>query len=266
MPHEPGSQLDRSGYVLELDEQFAGPDLDPDRWIPYYLPQWSSRRTSAARYAVRDGRLTLRIDADQQPWCPEWNGWLRVSSLQTGLFAGPLGSPIGQHRFSPELRVREEQPTAALYTPQYGLFECRARAIADPANMVALWMIGLEDAPERSAEILLFEIFGRDVRPDRALVGMGVHPFGEPAIADEFEQVDVAIDATEPHDYAAEWTPNRVSFYVDERLVKVVEQSPAYPMQVMLNVYEFADGPGRASAPSAYPKVFEVDWFRGWRR
>jgi beta-glucanase (GH16 family) len=188
-----------------------------------------------------------------------------VSSLQTGVYAGPLGSPIGQHRFSPELVVREEQRPEALYTPQYGLIECRARALADPADMVALWMIGYEDRPEQSAEICVFEIFGRDVLPDMAGVGMGVHPFGDPAIVDDFARLPLAIDAREFHDYAAAWTPEQVAFYVDEALVKVVEQSPAYPMQLMLGIYEFADGPELPSPASAYPKEFVIDWVRGWR-
>jgi hypothetical protein len=38
--------------------------------------------------------------------------------------------------------------------------------------MVAFWMIGFEDAPERSAEICICEIFGRDVQRDDAVVGV----------------------------------------------------------------------------------------------
>ena len=163
MADAPPVRLDRTGYRLEFDDDFDGSSLDQARWLPHYLPQWSSRAASGARYEVVDGLLRLRIDSDQRPWCPEWDGALRVSSLQTGVFAGPLGSPIGQHRFAPDVVVREEQEPVALYTPQYGLIECRARAVADPANMVALWMIGYEDRPERSAEICIFEIFGRDV-------------------------------------------------------------------------------------------------------
>jgi Glycosyl hydrolases family 16 len=257
--------LDRSGYELEFEDDFAGSSLDRTRWLPHYLPQWSSRAASAARYDVGDGLLRLRIDRDQPPWCPEFDGWLRVSSLQTGLFAGPVGSSLGQHRFRPDLVVRESQEAAALYTPQYGLIECRARAIADPANMVALWLIGFEDRPERSAEILVFEIFGRDVSPESADVGMGVHPFGDPSIMDDVEQVTLRLDAREFHDYAVEWSPDRVRFLVDARLVREVEQSPAYPMQLMLNIYEFANGPEPASPSERYPKEFLVDWVRGWK-
>ena len=261
----PSAILGKAEYELEIEDDFRGRRLNDELWLPYYLPQWSSRSASAARYALRDGELRLLIEADQPAWCPEFDGWLRVSSLQTGAFSGRPGSEVGQHRFRNDLVVREEQATAALYTPQYGLFEARARAIDDPNNMVSLWMIGYEDEPERSAEICVFEIFGRDVEADHAAVGMGVHPFGDRTIVDEFAAEGVAIDARDFHTYAAEWTQSHVAFYVDGRLIKVVQQSPAYPMQFMLGVYEFADGPTLRSRADSYPKEFVIDWFRGYR-
>ena len=225
----PAAILDRAGYELEVEDSFDRPVLDERLWIPYYLPHWSSRAASAARYAVGEGTLRLLIEADQEPWSQDLTGHLRVSSLQTGVFAGPIGAVIGQHRFREGILVREAQRNVALYTPQYGLFELRARALDDSVNMVALWMIGYEDEPTRSAEICICEIFGRHVGPLQARVGMGVHPFGDPAIKDEFAAETVGIDARESHTYAAKWTPDDVAFYVDDRLIKVVRQSPAYP-------------------------------------
>jgi hypothetical protein len=257
--------IDRTRYELEVEDTFDSPVLDAALWIPSYLPHWSSREAAAARYTVGGGSLRLRIDAEQQPWAPEWDGHLRVSSLQTGLFAGPVGSGVGQHRFREDLRVREAQEPSTLYAPQYGLFELRARALDDPANMVALWMIGLGDRPERAGEICICEIFGRDVGAADARVGMGIHPFEDTTLQDEFAAVPVAIDAREAHWYAAEWTPDLVAFYVDERLAKVVRQSPTYPMVFMLDIYEFADGPNAPSPPERYPKEFVVEHFRGWR-
>jgi hypothetical protein len=53
---------------------------------------------------------------------------------------------------------------------------------------------------------------------------------------------------------------------VDGRLVKTVGQSPAYPMQLMLGIYEFrgddADSPGKRVCP----KELVVDYVRGYRR
>lgn len=261
-----GDPLDRAGYVLAVEDRFGSNDLDERLWFPYYLPHWSSRAAAAARFEAGGGTLRLRIDAGQPPWNPEFDGALRVSSIQTGERAGPVGGPVGQHRYREDLVVREAQPDLALYTPRFGLFEIRLRALADPANMVALWMIGVEDEPTHSAELCICEIFGRDVGAGEARVGMGVHPFGDPAIRDDFTAVPVPIDARTMHDYAAEWTPEWIAFAVDDRVVKVVDQSPDYPMQFMLGIYEFADGPEPPSPHDAYPKEFVIGWFRGWER
>lgn len=256
-------ELDRSQFVLEFQDTFEGAALDSSKWIPRYLPQWSNSESALARYQISSGKLALVIEEDQPPWCPEHNGGLRVSNLQTGVFSGPLGSSEGQHRFTPGLRVTEPQAEQRLYTPHYGLIEARVAAIADPACMVALWMIGFEDIPERSAEICIFEIFGSDVAAGSAKVGMGVHPFGDPRIRDEFMEIEIAADVTQFHTYSADWTPEGVDFYVDDQFVAAVEQSPNYPMQLMLNIYEF-----EVTSPSAskYPKEFLVEWVRGYRR
>lgn len=248
------------GYVLDVEDRFDGPELDRSRWLPHHLPQWSSAAQSAARYELDGGCLHLLIEEGQPPWCPEFDGTTRVSNLQTGVFAGPVGSTTGQHRFNSDAVVREAQPSTRLYTPQFGVFVLRAKAVDDPDCMVALWMIGYEDRPERSAEICVCEIFGRDVRPGSAAVGMGVHPFGDPAIVDDFEAVRLPIDVREFHEYAAEWTADRVTFFVDGEPVRTVHQSPQYPMQFMLGIYQFGD---RSELP--YPKRFTIDSFRSYR-
>jgi hypothetical protein len=244
-------------YALEFADEFDDGHLDGTRWLPYYLPHWSSRDSAAARYALRDGCLHLQIDADQAPWCPELDGETRVSSLQTGLFAGPVGSRVGQHRFHANAVVREEQENVRLYTPHYGRIEIRCRAVADPTAMVALWLIGYEDEPQRSGELCVCEIFGRDIGQREAIVGMGIHPFADPHLREDFEAVSVPIDATDFHEYAAEWEPGHSRFFVDGRLVRSVDQAPDYPLQLMLGIFAFRDG--------HRPNDFVVDWVRGYR-
>ena len=126
-------------------------------------------------------------------------------------------------------------------------------------------MIGYEDEPERSAEICAYEIFGRDVGAGHAKVGVGVHPFGDPTIFEDFSAETVEIDARDFHTYAAEWTPGGVSFSVDKQVVKRVEQSPSYPMQLMLGIYEFPGETLQDTGPGSYPKAFVVDYVRGYR-
>ena len=221
--------VSKDGYELEFEDTFRRQPRLRDG-CPHYLPQWSSREASAARYEVGGGGLRLHIEADQPPWCPEVDGQTRVSSLQTGLFAGPVGSTVGQHRFTHGLVVREAQENARLYTPHYGLFELRAKAIDDPAQHGG----AVDDRVRGRARAFGGDLHLRDLRPRRG--GRAGRRRDGPASVRRPEDPrrvrrrgPVAIDAREFHDYAAEWTPGHVAFYVDERLVKVVEQSPGYP-------------------------------------
>lgn len=244
------------GWHLDFEDRFE--NLDETRWLPYYLPQWATRERTRARYEVGEG-LTLLIAEDQQPWAPEYDGPLRVTNLQTGVRSGPLGSGDGQLRFREGLVVSEEQPRQALYTPTYGMVEIRASAVAEANCMVALWMIGFEDTPQESGEICVMEIFGSEVESGRAAVGMGIHPWGDPDLTDDFEKVELTGDATEPHTYTVEWMPGATHFALDGHRVKTSSQAPAYPMQLMLDIYEFTPG-GR------YPKRFHVEYVKGWSR
>jgi beta-glucanase (GH16 family) len=92
---------------------------------------------------------------------------------------------------------------------------------------------------------------------------MGVHPFGDPRLTEEWARQPIAVDATDFHVYAVEWTPAHVAFFVDDALITVVGQSPSYPMQFMLGIYAFPDGDG-ALPPASSPREFVVDWFRAY--
>jgi Glycosyl hydrolases family 16 len=257
----PANPIDKPGYILEWNDEFDGPELDTSKWLPYYLPHWSSRERSIPRYTFKDGHLVLQITEDQEPWCPEFDGDVKASCIQTGSFAGPVGSRLGQLRFSDHVVVREAQTNVQLYTPQYGYFECRAKGTDTPGNHVSLYMIGYEDKPEKCGEINMFEIFGRDVSTTATIVRYGIHPWKDPNLTDEFYQDPLDIDATKFHVYALEWTPTHVDFYVDSQMIRRINQSPEYPMQFMLSIYELTGGDRNA----AYPKEFVVDYVRGYQ-
>lgn len=248
-----------SGFQLEFADDFRGTDLDRTKWIPFYLPQWSSRAAAAAHYETGESGLILSIAPNQEPWFPEFDGDVRVSSLQTGLFSGPFGSAIGQHRFKPGLCVRESQAEERLYVPRHGYFEMRARMEVHFGQLAALWMIGFEDRPEWSGEITIMEIFGDSVDTESAVLGHGIKAINDSNLVDEFHATRLAFSPAEFHIYAVEWDEDGVAFFFDHALLHRTTQSPAYPMQFMLNVYELKPG-----APSL-PRL-EVDYFRGYHR
>jgi beta-glucanase (GH16 family) len=123
--------------------------------------------------------------------------------------------------------------------------------------MASMWMVGLEDEPERCGEICIFEVFGDAPQA----VGSGIHPFRDPALTDEFDAPRMDIDVREHHVYAADWQPGRVDWFVDGEHVRTVRQAPAYPMQMMVAVFDF---PEKAPEIEHVP-LLAVDYVTGGR-
>ena len=227
---------------MELDERFAGTDLDRDIWLPYYLPHWSSRADTAATYQVRDGELRLSIPAEQGLWSEGVHETpLRVSCIQSAGFSGPVGSTIGGQPFRKGLTVAEEQPALWGYIPHGGHIELRARGVVTARSMFAFWLSGIEDEPDRSGEICVMEIFGDAVRDGSADVGIGVKKLGDPKLTQEFSADPLPIDPAELHTYAVDWRPGSLEFTVDGQVVKRCAQAPDYPVQLMIGVFDFPD-------------------------
>jgi hypothetical protein len=252
----------RYAHAVSFRDDFEGRDLDRSVWIPHYLPQWSSRAESAATYEVTGSELRLSIPPGQGLWCPaEHDGPLRVSGIQSGVFSGEVGSTAGQQPFRDGLRVREAQPAQWGWTPHFGILEVRARMELTARSMASAWLVGIEDEPWRSGEICLFEVFGETIGRPGSAVGMGIHPFRDPALRDDFAAPRLPVDVTGFHVYAADWRPGCVDFFVDGDHVRTVEQAPDYPMQMMIGVFDFPTRPAAAVHAGHIP-LFAIDYVR----
>jgi hypothetical protein len=226
----------------DLDERFAEAELNLDVWFPYYLPHWSSRSASAATYEVGGDGLRLTIAPDQPLWCADRHAEpMQVSCLQTGSYAGPLGSTIGQQPFTEGVTVTEEQPTFWGCTPHFGSLAVTMRGRTGPRSMVAFWLSGIEDVSSRSGEICVAEIFGDALTHGVAQVGMGVHRFRDPALREEFATEPLTIDVGMDHTYGVDWGRDSLVFHVDGHVVRELTQAPDYPVQLMLGVFAFPD-------------------------
>lgn len=250
-----------SSQLLFADE-FNSSSLNRANWFPHYLPHWSSLERSKARYRIEQGYLRLLIEDNQLPWCPEFDGGVRVSNFQTGHWSGPAGSCRGQHRFRDGLAVREALPEERLFLPHYCRLEMRARAQLNPWNLAALWLIGFEDQPDQSGEITLFEVFGHHVELDGARVGRGIKKINDPKLVDEIDDGKLQIDVADWHVYSMDWTPSGVEFAVDGTIVSAARQSPDYPMQLMLNLYDL---PGDHDRSNPREAAFDIDYVRAWQ-
>jgi hypothetical protein len=108
--------------------------------------------------------------------------------------------------------------------------------------------VGFEDEPERCGELCVVEIFGRTVeaveggsRPTTAEVGMGVHAFRDPGLTEDFVSPRLQVDPSQMHTYAVEWGSGGATHLVDDVPVRRTPAPPAYPLQVMIAVFDFPD-------------------------
>ena len=131
--------------------------------------------------------------------------------------------------------------------------------------MMAFWLVGFEEeSAEASGEICVAELFGHALGARRSSVRIGVMAHNDPHLDEDMEEVALDLDATDWHTYSAEWTRERIRFFVDDQLVRTVHQRIDYPLQLMIDLFEFPKN-GRRD-PVAYPKLGEVKAVRGYRR
>jgi hypothetical protein len=229
---------------MPFRDDFDGPDLDAAVWLPHYLPAWSSRAATRASYRLGDSCLTLDVPVDHPVWCEgDHLPPLRVSGIQSGSFSGPVGSTRGQQRFREGQTVREAQPRFEGWLPSSGRVAIRCRMTISPRSMAALWLSGFEDDPgqEQCGELCVVEVFGRSVEGASAEVGVGIKAFRDPALAQDFDAPRLPIDVADFHDYAVDWDADAAVFTVDGQEVRRCPRPTAYPMQLMVAVFDFPE-------------------------
>jgi hypothetical protein len=224
-------------------DDFDGSDLDRSRWLPHYLPMWTSRAQTAATYRLEDSTLVLSIPPEQGLWCAEEHPTpLRLSGLQSGNRSGPVGSTDGQQAVVEGQRVREEQERFEGLLLSGGRVEIRCAMTLSPRSMAAFWLCGFEDRPEDCGEICVTEVFGKDVVPgESAEVGVGLKQIRDPRLASDFAAPRLDLDVAQFHTYAVQWDAHEAVFTVDDQEVRRCPDPPAYPLQLMLAVFDFPD-------------------------
>lgn len=232
--------------------------LDPEKWIPHYLPQWTVPRRSEARYGIVESGLELRIESDQLDWREE-DAPMRVSNLQTAVFSGPVGSTRGTHRHRPDgLEVRTAMPTRMLFAPTRGRVELTVAASTDEGCMIAAWLVGTEHLSETdSGEICIFEIDADAVSTvTRARTGIKAHH--DPRLATDMTEVVLPFDASTPHTWTVIWGDGETTIGCEGRVLRRMPQAPDYPLMLLIDLFE-------VGAPSgAYPKTFVLSGVRAW--
>lgn len=221
-------------------DEFDGPDLDRSVWLPHYLPAWSSLAGTAATYSITDEGLRLWIDPEAPLWCPDAHDEpLRVSAIQSGNRSGPVGSRDGQQRIDGVHTVQEAQERLEGWLPAVGTVSIRCRMNLSARSMAAMWLSGFEDDPEDAGELCVVEVFGRSQETASAEVGIGVKSLHDPRLRQDFVAPRWPIDVGEFHTYSVTWGAGRSVFSIDGEVAHRSAQAPAYPLQIMVGVFDF---------------------------
>ncbi|MET7760328.1 glycoside hydrolase family 16 protein [Streptomyces sp. NPDC005389] len=256
----PPNPTTKSGYTLDFQEEFDGGTLDTNKWLPSYLPHWTSTPENAkARYTIADGVLTERLDADTPAWNAQYDGTVKISSIQTY-------NKDWWHKFNESMPNDHHEPDFNGYSTKYGYFEIRAKnSNVGGGGHQAFWMVGTEDTTSANAnsEIDMIETFFS--KPDNwRIAGYG---WGDPDFLSSWYLSDTSVPSGSPtseyHVYGMEWTPTDLKFYYDNQLYKTINDAPNSPMGMILGLYTDA---GSGEHNNVWPKTWNVDYVRVFKK
>lgn len=250
-----------SKWKLVKQAEFDGTELDRSLFSDVYLPHWSELDLVKANYALGDGRIKLMIDQYQPGWRPGTKQ--QISSIQTGM-------KDGLHIWDKTLPISGHFPAVDNYATKYGYFELRAKAQNGGGIHSAWWMIGDQYKYDKSAEVDIFEILGKDIHPNKSKVWVTIHPWYDTVIRKQSLNYWVDGDISKDyHIYGFEWTKEGMKWYFDGQLVRSTKQSPDYKMYTLLGIYQSWGGlfswQGPVDENQAYPKSFDIDYFRVYK-
>lgn len=239
----PASPLEKPGWELVVHDEFDGPELNEELWIPEYMPgRFGNQDPPAlkARYYFKDGKIHLSANGEKN--FPKKHH--TVSSLQT-YNCNKL------HKW-----YANWAPTVDKFTQLYGYYEVRAKHVG-PSHHVAFWAL---QAKPGGAEI--------DITEDRHKVDPSWHSWGAEGWPAERTKVQSHDDITTPEQrattfnlYALEVTKDGARIYHNNELVEEAKVDwkahDETPLMFFLSIY----GEDRPEA-----QEYVIDYFRSYKK
>jgi beta-glucanase (GH16 family) len=166
--------------------------------------------------------------------------------------------------------------TKGQFAQAYGRFEARMKLPLGKGIWPAFWMLGANNDEERwpgCGEIDVMENIGEVGHIYSTLHGPGYS--GAKGISAPYELSAGETVNTDFHVYAVEWEPERIRFYLDDRLI--VERTPKdlppgtkwvydHPFFLILNVAVGGEWPGYPDDTAVFPQKMLVDYVRVYRK
>ncbi|MGB8060776.1 MAG: glycoside hydrolase family 16 protein [Candidatus Sulfotelmatobacter sp.] len=252
------SLVNSDGWQLVWSDEFNGPNgssVDPTKWVVEREGQgWGNDELEyytdrAVNLFVQDGNLVMRALAEK--------------------YTGPDG--ISRHYTSARMK------TLGKFSQTYGRFEARIKVPAGQGMWPAFWMLGTDVDKvgwPACGEIDIIENIGKEPSKIHGSIhgpgytgSIGIEaPYtlpGNRRFSDDF------------HVFALEWSPSKISFYVDHDLY--AKRTPAdlrqgwkwvfnKPFFLILNLAVGGDWPGNPDATTVFPAEMKVDYVRVYKR
>jgi beta-glucanase (GH16 family) len=167
--------------------------------------------------------------------------------------------------------------SAGHFTQAYGRFEARVQIPKGQGIWPAFWMLGANIGDVNwpgCGEIDIMENIGRELSTNHgSLHGPGYS--GGKAITGKFDLPNGGKLSDGFHNYAVEWEPNVVRWYVDNQLYET--RTPAdlpagarwvydHPFFIILNVAVGGNFPGDPDGSTVFPQQMKVAWVRVYKR
>ncbi|MHA4779766.1 family 16 glycosylhydrolase [Streptomyces sp. MSC1_001] len=253
----PPNPTTKSGYTLDFQEEFDGTTLNTSKWLPSYLPHWTSTPANAqARYTVANGVLTERLDADTPAWNAQYDGTVKISSIQSY-------EKDWWHQFNASMPNNHHEPDFDGYSTKYGYFEIRAKlSNVGGGGHQAFWLVGTNGTgtgPAAQSEIDFIETFFSKPANWR----IAAYGWGDPDFLSSWYLSDTTVPNGSPtseyHVYGMDWTPTQLNFYYDNQLYKTINDAPNTAMAMILGIYTDA---GSGVHNDVWPKSWNVDYIR----
>jgi beta-glucanase (GH16 family) len=166
--------------------------------------------------------------------------------------------------------------TKGQFEQAYGRFEARMKLPLGKGIWPAFWMLGANSDAVRwpaCGEIDMMENIGEPGRIYSTLHGPGYS--GAKGISEPYNLPAGEGVNTDFHVYSVEWEPERIRFYLDDRLI--VERTPKdlppdtkwvydHPFFLILNVAVGGEWPGSPDETTMFPQSMLVDYVRVYRK
>jgi beta-glucanase (GH16 family) len=153
-------------------------------------------------------------------------------------------------------------PDKTLFSFTYGYAEARMRVPAGRGLWSAFWL--LPTSRKSLPEVDVMEAYGD--REDQ--VSAHVHYDSDGEEHDSGHRLSVDGLAGEWHTFGIQWTPERLTWFIDGAPRRTVTNPDAIPHEPMYMLLNLAVGGGEAGSPDAstpFPSSLDVDYVRVWR-